>query len=154
MTKTAFSSIIENHDGFIVWEDAKHIAFLTPFPNTPGQTVVIPRENVGDYVFYMDDDQYTELMGAAKTVALILEKALGVHRVALVYEGTGVPHVHAKLYPLYGDQASKINIWGDSVEYSETYQGYITTAEGPKMSNNKLREIQQKIIGAQESKDD
>jgi len=39
-----------------VWEDEKFLAFLTPFPNTPGFTVVIPKQNPGDYVFSLDDE--------------------------------------------------------------------------------------------------
>ena len=148
--KTVFSPIIEKQDGYIVWENAQHIAFLTPYPNTPGLTVVIPKENIGDNVFHLKGDEYLALMGAAKEVALILERALSTPRIALVFEGTGVSHVHAKLYPLYGDQASKTGVWSDYVEYSETYRKYLTTVEGPKMSDSKLKEIQQKIISAQE----
>lgn len=148
--ETVFSPIIEKRDGFIVWEDAKHVAFLTPYPNTPGLTVVIPKENIGDYVFHLNDDEYLALMTAAKKVALILENALCAPRIALVYEGTGVSHVHAKLYPLYGDQASKTDVWSDYVEYSETYRKYLTTVEGPRMSEDRLKEIQQKILKAQE----
>lgn len=148
--ETVFSPIIEKRDGFIVWENARHIAFLSPYPNTPGLTVVIPKENIGDYVFHLNDDEYLALMAAAKRVALILENALGAPRIALVYEGTGVSHVHAKLYPLYGDQASKTDVWSDYVEYSETYRKYLTTVEGPRMSEDRLKEIQQKILKAQE----
>ncbi len=148
--ETVFSPIIEKREGFIVWESAKHIAFLTPYPNTPGVTVVIPKENIGDYVFQLNDDEYLALMAAAKKVAFILESALDVPRVALVYEGTGVPHVHAKLYPLYGDLASKTDVWSDYVEYSETYRKYLTTAEGPRMGEDRLKEIQRKILKVQQ----
>lgn len=111
---------------------------------------MIPKENIGDYVFHLNDDEYLALMAAAKKVASILENALGAPRIALVYEGTGVSHVHAKLYPLYGDQASKTDVWSDYVEYSETYRKYLTTVEGPRMSEDRLKEIQQKILKAQE----
>lgn len=128
-----------------VWEDDKHLAFLTPFPNTPGFTVVIPKTNVGDYVFSIDDTAYTELMQASKTVAKLLEKALGVSRVALVFEGTGVAYVHAKLVPLHGKLASQTNVWGKEKEFVEEYRGWITTLEGPEMDEKQLLEIQAKI---------
>ena len=146
--KTVFSSIIDDRDGYIVWEDTKHIAFLTPFPNTPGLTVVIPKQNIGDYIFSLDSKEYIQLLVATKKVAALLQIALEAPRVALVFEGTGVPHVHAKLYPLHGDKASKTNVWSDHIEYSDVYRKYLTTVEGPRMSDERLKEIQQKIIAA------
>ena len=149
MTDTVFDKIIRGEiDSYVVWEGEKHIAFLTPFPNTPGLTVVIPKTNPGDDVFSLDDQVYLDLMAATKTVAKILEKALGVARVALVFEGTGVAYVHAKLYPLHGKLASQTNVWSDHTEFIEEYRGYMTTIEGPKMSDERLKEIQAKIISA------
>lgn len=148
---TVFTSILEHKDGFIIWEDASHIAFLTPYPNTLGATVVIPKQSNTDYVFNMDDQSYSDLLLASKKVAMILKDALKVPRVALVFEGTGVPYVHAKLYPLHGDKASKTGVWNDQVEYSESYKGYLTTLEGPRMLDEKLKEIQTTILDMQQS---
>jgi len=151
MTETIFDKIVRREiESHIVWENETHIAFLTPFPNTPGLTVVIPKQNIGDNVFALNDDQYIELMKATKIVANLLEKALSVKRVALVFEGTGVAHVHAKLYPLYGALANETDVWGDTTEFVEEYRGFITTLEGPKMDDAKLDEIRDKIILAQQ----
>src|SRR5579863_5025154 len=103
MSDTIFDKIVRGEiESYKVWEDERHLAFLTPFPNTAGLTVVIPKTNHGDYIFHLTDEQYVELLGATRQVALLLEKALEVKRVALVFEGTGVAYIHAKLYPLYG----------------------------------------------------
>jgi len=153
MPETIFDKIVRHEiESHIVWEDESHIAFLTPFPNTPGFTVVIPKANIGDNVFSLEDDAYTELMKATKKVANILEKALDVKRVALVFEGTGVAHVHAKLIPLHGPLAGETDVWGDTTEFVKEYRGYITTLEGPKMDDQQLTEIQSKILAAQEQK--
>jgi len=150
MSETIFDKIVRGEiESHIVWESETHIAFLTPFPNTPGFTVVIPKANIGDNVFALDDEHYIALMKATKTVANILEKALGVKRVALVFEGTGVAHVHAKLIPLYGQLADETDVWGDETEFVEEYRGFITTLEGPKMDDARLDEIRDKIIAAQ-----
>lgn len=147
MSDTIFDKIIRKEiPSFIVWEDEKHIAFLTPFPNTPGLTIVIPKINPGDYVFSLKDQTYADLLLATKKVAKLLEKALDVTRVALVFEGTGVSYVHAKLYPLYGELASQTNVWSDHTEFVEAYRGYITTLEGPKMDDSELKAIQEKIV--------
>lgn len=150
MEETIFDKLIRGEiDRYIVWENQDHIAFLTPFPNTPGFTVVIPKTNPGDYVFSLSDEQYTSLLAATKTVAKLLEKALGVKRVALVFEGTGVAYVHAKLIPLHGDLASKTDVWSDHTEFNAEYLGYITTAEGPKMDDQQLKAIQAKVLAIQ-----
>lgn len=150
MQKTIFDDIVSGKmKSWPVWEDEKFLAFLTPFPNTPGYTVVIPKQNPGDYVFSMDDELYVEFLRATKTVAKILEEAFDTSRVALVFEGTGVAHVHAKLIPLHGELASQTNVWSKDTEFHEEYRGWLTTAEGPKMTNEDLGEIQAKIRSVQ-----
>ncbi len=147
---TIFDQIVSGEmKSWQVWEDDKFLAFLTPFPNTPGFTVVIPKQNPGDYVFSLDDTLYVEFMEAVKTVANILEKAFDMSRVALIFEGTGVAHVHAKLIPLHGQLADETGVWSPHQEFNEEYQGWLTTAEGPKMSDERLDEIQAKIRSAQ-----
>ena len=76
MNRTIFDDIVSGEmKSWKIWEDDNFLAFLTPFPNTPGFTVVIPKQNPGDYVFSLDDDLYEQFMQAVKTVAKILEKA-------------------------------------------------------------------------------
>lgn len=149
MPETLFDKIIRNEiPNYKVWEDDNFLAFLTPFPNTPGLTVVIPKENPGDYIFDIDSKMYVAFLNAVKHVANLLEKALEVKRVALVFEGTGVAHVHAKLYPLYGELASQTDVWSKDKEFVEEYRGWITTLEGPQMDEARLIEIQRKIQNA------
>ena len=147
---TIFDQIVSGEiKSWKVWEDDEFLAFLTPFPNTLGFTVVIPKENPGDYVFSLDDELYGRFMRAVKTVANILEKAFDTPRVALVFEGTGVAHVHAKLIPLHGDLADQTDVWSPHKEFHEEYRGWLTTAEGPKMDDARLDEVQAKILGVQ-----
>lgn len=148
--KTIFDDIVAGKmKSWIVWEDDDFMAFLTPFPNTPGYTVVIPKQNPGDYIFSLDDELYGRFMKATKTVAKLLEKAFATPRVALVFEGTGVAHVHAKLIPLHGELAGKTDVWSSEKQFHEEYRGWLTTAEGPKMSDERLDEIQAKIRSVQ-----
>lgn len=147
---TIFDDIVSGKmKSWKVWENDDFLAFLTPFPNTPGFTVVIPKHNPGDYVFALDDEKYLAFMKAVKTVAKILEKAFDTSRVALVFEGTGVAHVHAKLIPLHGKLADETGVWSPHKEFNEEYQGWLTTAEGPKMGDERLDEIQAKIRSVQ-----
>ena len=146
---TIFDKIVSGEmKSWVVWEDAEYMAFLTPFPNTPGFTVVIPKQNVGDYLFSLEDTYYSGLLEASRVVAKKLEKAFGTPRVAMIVEGTGVAHVHVKLIPLHGELAGETDVWSKHTEFTETYLGYITSAEGPKMADEQLDEIQKKITAA------
>ena len=150
MPNTIFDKIVAGEmKSWKVWEDEQYLAFLTPFPNTPGLTIVIPKKNVGDYVFNLGDKEYIGLMEATKKVAKILERAFQTPRVAVVFEGTGVAHIHAKFYPLQGKLASQTNVWSPHTEFNNEYQGWLTTVEGPKMSDSELDVIQKKILEAQ-----
>ncbi|MBD3366350.1 HIT domain-containing protein [candidate division WWE3 bacterium] len=152
MTETLFDKIINNEiENWKVWESKTHLAFLTPFPNTLGLTIVIPKKNIGDYVFSLEQKDYQELLDATKEVAKVLEKAFETTRVAMIFEGTGVAHVHAKLYPLHGELANATDVWSHHQEFYPEYLGYLSTVEGPKMPKEKLDEIQKKILKVQEN---
>ena len=146
---TLFDKIIAGEiPAYFVWEDEQFVAFLTPFANTPGATVVVPRQNPGDYAFNLDDQQLAGLMIATKKVAKLLEKALDVQRVAMVFEGEAVPHVHTKLYPMHHMDADRSNNPKQTV-FFPTYPGYVSSIEGPKMDDTQLKEIQQRIKAVQ-----
>ena len=141
--KTLFEKIVDHEiPAYIVWEDAEYCAFLTPFANTPGVTVVVPKVNPGDDIFALDDRHITGLMLAAKKVAARLKAGLGVDRVALVFEGEAVPHVHAKLYPMHNLHAKRSH---PQEVFNASYPGFITTQEGPRMDDAELQQIQTKL---------
>lgn len=145
MSKTLFEKLAANEiPSWKVWEDETHMAFLTPFPNTPGVTVVAPKKNLGDDVFELDDADYQALLIVARKIVKALKKALGVSRVALVIEGLGVPHVHIKLFPLHGDlnDATK---WQKNNQFFDEYAGYLATNNGPPMAEKELDKVQEKI---------
>jgi histidine triad (HIT) family protein len=142
---TVFDKIVDGSiPSFKVWEDDAYLAFLTPFASTPGATVVIPKKNPGEYVFDLDDEIITGLMSAAKQTAKLLEKAFGVSKIAAVFEGEAVPHVHIKLYPMHQHEADRSAFPKHEV-FFPIYPGYIMTANGPRMSDDELKEIQDKI---------
>ena len=39
-----------------IWEDEKHLAFLSIFPNTEGFSVVIPKQHYSSYAFEQSDE--------------------------------------------------------------------------------------------------
>jgi diadenosine tetraphosphate (Ap4A) HIT family hydrolase len=146
MSDTIFDKIVKKEmTAWIIWEDDNFLAFLTPFPNTPGASVVIPKTNPGEYLFNLNDEQISKLVVAAKKAAKLLEKAFDVARVAMVVEGTGVAYTHVKLYPLHGKLGGATDVWTKHQEFYPEYPGYLSTVEGPKMSDDELTRMQKKI---------
>ncbi len=85
-----------------VWEDQKHLAFLSTNPNTEGLTVLVTKDHYPSDVTKLTDKVYTDLMLAAKEVAKLLTTAFGIERTGIVAEGYGVNHAHLKLIPFHG----------------------------------------------------
>jgi histidine triad (HIT) family protein len=68
-------------------------------PINPGHVLVIPKKHV-DYLFDLEDKDYTALFLEAKKVAKGIKSALGPKRVGVAVEGFGVPHAHIHLVPI------------------------------------------------------
>ncbi|MCA9324341.1 HIT family protein [Candidatus Saccharibacteria bacterium] len=146
MAETIYEKIVSGEiPSFKIWEDDDYIAFLTPFPNTPGHTVVTKKVNPGDYIFTIDDDSFMGLLKAAREVAHKLEKAFDTDRVGMVFHGLGVPHAHAQLIPFHAnldqddDKAEKFR--KDNPQFAHE----LTASDGPKMDDEELAAIQKRI---------
>ena len=137
-----FCKVIHNElPSFKIWEDENSIAILDIFPNTKGQTLVIPKSHLPSYQFDLDDKDYSMILNAAKSVGKLLEKKMDVKRVALVIEGMGVNHLHVKLYPLHGLSETFTEMWAKEKVYFEKYEGYISTNLGPRADDGELEKI-------------
>jgi histidine triad (HIT) family protein len=132
-----------------IFQSEHHLAFLTPFPNTPGFTVVIPREHLPSAIFSLDEKEYPALLNAAKEVAHLLERGLSCKRVGMIAEGMGIDHAHIKLIPMHGiPDGSWQPILSNDPQFRETYEGYLTTHDGPRMPDEELSNIQGAILRA------
>ncbi len=134
---------------YIVWESNSHMAFLSIFPNTPGATVVIPKKHFESYVFDLNDHDLTDLIIATKQVAKLLDRKLdSISRTAAVFEGFGINHAHAKLFPMHG--TSGIKEWkpikSSMEKYFDSYEGYISSHDGKRATDKSLEIMQNKII--------
>lgn len=131
-----------------IWEDEKHLAFLSIFPNTEGFSVVIPKEHYPSYAFNLPNEVLSELMVATKTVAKILDSRLSdVGRTAMIFEGFGVDHVHAKLFPMHGtkDMSEWKHISSEVNKYFEKYEGYVSSHDYEREDDEKLASLAKKI---------
>ncbi len=130
-----------------IWEDKDHLAFLSIFPNTEGVTVVIPKNHQPSYAFKNDDKILIKLVIAAKKVGLLLDRKLkDVGRTGLIFEGFGVDHLHAKLFPMHG---TKMDEWkaihGDINKYFEKYEGYLSSHDAKMADDKELEKLAKKI---------
>jgi histidine triad (HIT) family protein len=84
----------------IVYEDERLLAFLDRGPIRPGHTQIVPREH---YAYF--DDAPAELLGAIVTVgqrlARAMKRTLRVPRVAFLFTGGDIAHVHAHAVPIH-----------------------------------------------------
>lgn len=132
-----------------IWEDEKHIAFLSIYPNTEGVTVVIPKEHYSSYAFDLPDEALKSLIIAVKTVAKLIDSKLDdVGRTAMVFEGFGVDHIHAKLYPMHG---TNLTTWKPIIsnidKYFDRYEGYISSHDAKRANDDDLDKLATKLRG-------
>ena len=123
------------------WENSEFCAILDLFPNTKGQSLVIPKVHYSSNVFNLEQDMYLKLMSASKEAAEILQNKLPVKRVAMVCEGMGVDHAHVKLYPMHGLESEFQEMLGSHQVYFEKYTGQITTLMGPEANIEELEKL-------------
>jgi histidine triad (HIT) family protein len=99
-----FSKIIAREiPGHFIYEDEVCVAILDKFPAVPGQTLVIPKQEI-NYIVNLDDAAYQHLFAIAKLIAIALDTAYETERTCMVVEGFEVPHVHIKLYPMTSNE--------------------------------------------------
>jgi len=130
---------------FLLWESPTHMAFLTPFPNAEGFTVVIPRRHLPSYVFDLDDVEYRALFDAAREVGHLLDRAFDVGRTALIAEGMGIDHVHVKLVPLHGVRGEWKQVSSTVRTVYPAYPGYVASHDGPRADDEELERIAARV---------
>lgn len=144
-----FSRIVRGEEQqWRVWEDEDHVAFLTPFPNSPGFTVLVPRRPLTSDIFRLHNADYEGLVLAAWQVSRLLEEGLGAWGMGLIFEGFEIDYAHAKLIPLFAPPSSGTGDNSTSpppLQFYSTYPGYVTSEDGPEASFGSLHELYSKI---------
>lgn len=130
-----------------VWENDAHLAFLSIFPNTEGVTVVITKEHHPSYIADLPNEVSNGILNAAKIVAKKIDTAYDdVDRCGFVFEGFGVNHIHAKLFPLHGTRSEDWKEHKSNVDkYFEYYEGHISSHDHDRADDAALAKIAEKI---------
>lgn len=133
-----------------IWEDEEHLAFLSIFPNTEGFSVVTTKKHYPSYAFNLPDDVLEKLIIASKKVAKLLDAKLeDVARTGMIFEGYGVDHVHSKLFPMHGTKMANWKPIESKIDkYFKKYEGYISSHDYKRESDENLKKIADKITQA------
>ena len=148
MTECIFCKIVKGEaPSHKIWEDAKHLAFLSIFPNTEGFSVVISKDHYSSYPFELSDEVLKDLLIATKQVARLLDSKLAdVGRTGMIFEGFGVDHIHAKLFPMHGTRMKEWKPLKSNVDkYFEKYEGYISSHDYKRADDSALAQLAEKI---------
>ncbi|MDP2924941.1 MAG: HIT family protein [Nanoarchaeota archaeon] len=150
MEDCAFCKIVKGElPCYKIWEDKNHLAFLSRNPNTEGFSVVITKNHYSSYAFDLPDNIIKELIIAVKKVAKLIDSNLeDVGRTGMIFEGFGVDHIHAKLFPMHGTKFKEWKPIKSNVDkYFEKYEGYISSHDYKPADEDKLKETAKKIRG-------
>ena len=130
-----------------IWEDERHLAFLSIFPNTEGFSVVITKRHYRSYAFELPDRVLRELVLAAKQVGRLLDRKLeGVGRTGMILEGFAVDHAHAKLFPMHGTRMPRWRPLSRPLDkYFERYEGYISSHDYRRADDGRLAALAARI---------
>ena len=134
----------------LFYETDQYMAWLDPFPNTLGASVVAPKQHFGSDNLHLPDEVLSKFVLEAKKVAQILEDYFeDVGRVGLVMEWTGIDHAHIKLYPMHGTGYMKSGEWkqilSDRDQYFETYPGYLSSGNSSHISFGDIADLAKNI---------
>ncbi len=125
-----FSKIIAGEiPSYKIAEDDHFYAFLDIAPLVEGHVLVVPKKEV-DRIFDLDDSDIAGAFVFAKKIGKAIEKAFNCNRCGISVIGLEVPHAHIHLMPI--SKPRDMNFANETL----------------KLSDDKFKEIQQKIIAA------
>lgn len=96
-----FTKIIKGEiPSYKIYEDDKTFAFLDIHPIQPGMTLVVPKNQVEEFIDLSPDD-YQALWSTVQKIAKRMKQIYpGKKRIGVQVEGLDIPHVHIKVFPI------------------------------------------------------
>ena len=113
---SVFTLIIKGDlPGAFVWEDDRCVAFMSINPISHGHTLVVPRDEVDQWIDVPSDLQQ-HLFEVAKKIGVAQKQAFGSLRIGMVIAGFEVPHMHIHLIPTNTMSDMDFSLASDSVD--------------------------------------
>lgn len=98
---TIFSKIIDGElPGRFVWSDEHCVGFLSINPLGPGHTLVVPRQEVDQWVD-ADPALLAHLTEVSRVIGVAVREIWAPPRVGLLVAGFEVPHLHVHVFPAW-----------------------------------------------------
>ena len=102
---TVFTKIINGDiPGRFVWADDQVVGFLSINPLGPGHTLVVPREEIDQWID-APHGLFEHAMTTARAIGTVVRDIWQPPRVALMIAGFEVPHLHVHVHPAWGLEA-------------------------------------------------
>jgi diadenosine tetraphosphate (Ap4A) HIT family hydrolase len=96
---TVFTKIIRGEfPGTFVWRDDRCVGFMSINPLAPGHVLVVPVEEVDQWVD-ASPDLSAHLFSVAHTIGRAQQAAFACERVGVIVAGYEVPHLHVHVVP-------------------------------------------------------
>jgi diadenosine tetraphosphate (Ap4A) HIT family hydrolase len=143
-TENLFAKIIRGElEQWRVWESDSHIAFLTPFGNTYGKTVLVPRKHTDSDILSLPDANFCDLASSVwDAIQMIVASDLRADRVGLIFEGMEVDWAHAKLIPICADDGRE----APEQPFVEVYGGSVSSQPGPVANIEDIQRLLPKFL--------
>jgi len=98
---SVFTRIIRGElPGRFVWRDDRVVAFLTIAPVTTGHVLVVPVDEVEQWID-LDAELWSRVAGIAREIGRALQSVFDAPRIGQMIAGFEVPHVHVHVLPAY-----------------------------------------------------
>jgi len=111
MDSCIFCKIVKREiPAHIVYEDQDFLAFLSIHPESPGHSLIIPKEH---YRRVWDVPNVGEYFEAARKIARAQQKAFGTDFILSKIVGEEVPHAHIWIFPDNKVKGDKMNFEGN-----------------------------------------
>lgn len=97
---SVFTRILNNElPGRFIWKDEKCFAILTSQPIQPGHVLVIPRQEIDDWLD-LPADLRDHLIDVAQVIGKALKREFRPTKIGVAIVGLEVRHVHLHLIPI------------------------------------------------------
>ena len=116
---SVFTMIIKgDFPGTFVWEDDRCVAFMSINPLAYGHTLVVPRDEIDQWLD-VPSDLRQHLFEVAGRIGAARKQVFGSQRIGMIIAGFEVPHMHIHLIPANTMSDMDFSLASDSVDTAD-----------------------------------
>ena len=116
---SVFTMIIKGDlPGTFVWEDDRCVAFMSINPLAYGHTLVVPRDEIDQWLD-VPSDLRQHLFEVASRIGAAQKQVFGSQRIGMIIAGFEVPHMHIHLIPANTMSDMDFSLASDSVDAAD-----------------------------------